>query len=547
MLDLPPPLSPTLPDFVEKLLARADESKPTAKEKIKSGNDGASRGVNNTSKKPSAQAASLSQDSDSSRKSKHVPSEKIQAPRKSSVSSGKELGRADANKPLTNGTKQLKASNEAGAQQARVVSAISDSLNLKTSSKVEQRQIDIKPKAHLSKIVKLKIPRRIRTDVQRILKLQPRPKPKAHARTSEVSSKAEIKTGDADNSVVQSRPEKDQTKDHSGKTIHRAAEKGIPNSSQTGEKRPRQDDDPDLHPQDKRFKSPVLSSRASGKRPKEPSPTATREETVSTPQGSIMNGTPAAPNSVERVKDPRQTPSDSGGSQSAVSEMVEILRKEQTKYTDLGRTLKKESDRVYKIGQDSAPGKAQMMKFLAMRIEVTLCFMLGYVIGDEIHRIKRTNLSPRGTWGTLFPWLQQLVQQTAGYPHMCGLANQLEAVCLMVAWNMESEQGNLNSDKQEIARRLRRQYDEAQRKFLEGTAMLSIDDLQQEFPRTWRAKSRTPLAKSAYKLTKETLNGDFYLPITSITLPIEAVRAGKNLLGEWCRTEGVEWSTRLNF
>lgn len=570
VLDLPPPLSPTLPEFVEKLLARAEESKAPPKEPNRITSDVASRTAIGASKKQSTQVAPQNQDSDSNKKGKQSHADKNQPIRKSNLNSSEKLRRADGNKPLTNGTKSHKASDEERPQQARVSATASDSPSIKSTLKSDQRHIDEKPKLTSTKIMVLKIPRRIRTDVQRILKLQPRPKPKSqeikntktsersdlrtingtNSSTSKISERPDTRAAEEDNSLVRPRPDKDRPKDHGGKTVHRAAEKGISESNQTSQKRPRHDEDSDLPPQNKRFKSPVLSNRASVKRPKEVTPISMREDTVGTPQGSIMNGTPAAPNSIERpAKESRHTPSDSGSSQSASSEAIEIFRKEQVKYSELGVALKKESDRIYKAGQDSKPPSAQMKRYLAMRIEVTLCFMLAYIIGDETHRLRRGYCSPpNATWGTLFPWLQQLVQQTAEHPHMCGLAYQLEAICLMVAWNTESEQiSHSGLRESETIKRLREQYDDAQRKFLEGTARLSVDDLQVEFPRTWRAKSQAPLACSAYKLTKETLNGDFYLPITSITLPVEAVRAARNLLGEWCRSEGVDWTAKLNF
>jgi hypothetical protein len=492
-LSLPPPLSPTLPPFVEKLLARSkDQSlKKESETEVKRRSSGASK------KPPTNDTSEPILDPENA--TKRQLSNKTTQVRK--PISSKSVG--EPSKPITNGT-------QSAEKVHRPTTSISNSEagSLRTVSVLGDDQT-----AEPSKIVKLKIPQKLRLNVSRMLKLPARSKSKLLDPKPKITEKLDVK-------------------------------EDIPNQKErTAEKRPRQDDDEQAN--GKRFKSPVLANRPSGKRPRESTP-ITREE-ASTPQDQILTGTPAAPNSIERpIKDARHTPSDSGSSHSATSEMIDSLKKEQTKYFELGRAVKKDSDKIFKAGQDPV-SPAQMKKYLAMRIEVTLSFMLAYIIGDEINKLRRVQSRPENTWATLFPWLHQLVQQITGDPHLSGFALQLEAVCLMVAWNSETEHvANSGIDNTDKFKKLKRQYDDAQRKFIEGTARLSVDDLQQDFPKTWRAKAHSPL-QSNFKLTKDTLNGDFYLPITGITLPIEAVRAGKSLLAEWCRREGVDWTARLTF
>jgi hypothetical protein len=87
-------------------------------------------------------------------------------------------------------------------------------------------------------------------------------------------------------------------------------------------------------------------------------------------------------------------------------------------------------------------------------------------------------------------------------------------------------------------------YNAAQGLLTEGTASLPLDALQHSFPKTWTAKSAEPLAQRGAKFESR-VDGDFALPITSISTPLEAVRVGRALLVEWAAAQRVDWNISL--
>lgn len=522
---------------------------------------------------PSSRASgvALSVDSKSKKPAEKIGSEKpkesggaSQKPCKDSKAiEGKRVELEGAGKPLSNGVTKSATGREAKGNSAEPTASRSGLTRVKPSSQATEIQSQSEQKQRESKLLKLKIPRALRKSVSRILQLKPKSESSLKARAAESSKRVPSKPLDRDARPASSK-DRDGAglKEGDGRQRERARSTTIDLNSRASEKRHRQDIDPDpSQSQSKRqkhreskspsaFRSPVLANRGGLKKPRDITPsTSVREEAVGTPQGLIRNGTPAAPNSVERSgKDTRHTPSASSGSYSTSIEAHDALKHEQAKYFELGKSLKKESDRIYKADRDPIPPSPVMKKYLAIRLEITLAFMLAYVVGDEMRRIERAPLRFEATWATLFQWIQKLQEQTTEYKYLRGLSLQLEAIIHMVAWNIESEHAaSVGFEKPESAKALKRRYDEVQRMLIEGSALLSVDDLQVEFPRTWRAKARAPLAHSPSRLTSAGLGGDFYLPITGITLPIEAVRAGRSLLGEWCKMEGVEWTPRLNF
>ena len=555
-LSLPGPISPTLPPLFEKKLAEVDDVS------LKDSKVGG-RGPLERSPLLKSKPSTASEKASSGALKDRVDAKKPLSKEASSAASGK-TPQSEATKQISNGAGSSKAAKDATNSSAHLPSPNIGLPNSRVGSKTAEK-FPTEPKQRESMIVRLKIPRSIRKRVSRLLQLKPQPKPgiatknKAdndpmRDRSASIKREPQPASIRDDRDLVKSKEERNSQRD-------RARSNAAEPSNKPSTKKRLEDTDLDSALSQNRtdkyggsrsppsFRSPILSSRAGLKRPRDLTPAiSVKEETVSTPQGSIRNGTPAAPSSVERPgKEARHTPSASGSSLPVSAEAHDALRNEQHRYFELGKSLKKESDQLYKAGQTENPAAPILKKYLAIRMEVTLAFMLAYVVGDEMRRIERTPLNVEKTWATLFPWLRQLQQQTIDHTYLRGLSLQLEAVCHMVAWNVELDQmASAGHDKPEGAKSLKKHHDEAQRMLIEGSSLLSVDDLQQEFPRTWRTKARAPLAQSPPKLTGTSLGGDFYLPITSITLPIEAVRAGRSLLAEWCKMEGVEWTPKLN-
>ena len=470
---LPPPLSPTLPVFVEKVLAKPEET------------------VSKESKVPSKNG-----------KQSEEQTKAILNGTSSGKKSSLDRSASQPFKPVANGVHR--PANDAPISSSR--SKVVDTGLVRPTSKEPTSSVP-------SVVVTLKIPRERRKDVSRLIKLPPK-------RVKEATPV----------------PKQPINGTRSGQDKIPAA-----NSKSAG-KRPREDDGLDINIDRKRSKSPSHQDRTNVKKVRESTPVM--KEEVTTPQASVMTNTPIPPSSASRFGH-KHTPSESGSISSATSDRLEGLQKLQTKYSDLGRTLKKEGDKLLSPDMTAA----QKRKFIASRMEVTLVFMLSYTIGDEVFRLRRRPPKPEATWNSLFAWMRSVHELVHDHPHLSGLLLQLEAISTMVVWRQRSEAAEFSDTPPSLDKfkELRVQCEDAQRKFLKGSARLSVDDLQDEFPKTWKSKARQPLAHLGYKMAKDNLNGDFYLPLTSISLPIEGVRAGKTLLAEWCRREGVEWVASLDF
>ena len=337
------------------------------------------------------------------------------------------------------------------------------------------------------------------------------------------------------------------------------------------------------------FRSPVVSTHGSSQKNQDSKNGPTRrleivDADIKTPQGSVRGGTPLAPNSVERVNRDGRSISNPSSVTSAHSEEANAWRTEQRKLQLLGRKLKHEADDFDLQSKEKDEPELEKMA-IAISIECVLCFMLSYTLYDEILAPGKSSRKAIDlqSWETMFAFIQVVKRRSQGHTLVHGLCLQLEAVCHnlvsvakidrlakiqppaisaikeTVSSASQAKQSTAGSEitskgaqqsvtleeymqhKEKIAENCRL----AQQLWVDGAFELSVDDLQQSFPTSWKRKSRAPLARSKEKLTLGNLNGDFYLPLTSITTNIEAVRAGWSLLGEWCKNENVNWVGKL--
>ena len=469
-----------------------------------------------------------------------------------------------------------------------------------------------------SKILKFKFSKR-RKDLQRLLQFLPRAKKPEHSINlskddvqdtvkSREKQKDQHKKVDKDRSHHNTEKPTSASKIHEDSTTNPALKPAKP-----AEKRRRTDDDArPPEPQTKRqkpanldltrkpqtpvpapFRSPALSQHNSAQKPQVSTPMrevksiASRyidslDMDVKTPQATGRNGTPLAPNSVEKANRDGRSTSNTSSITSPVSgrsEDVGVWRAEQKRFTDLGRVLKHVADDLFKNKDKPGYDKLQVEKrAIATAVETVLCYILAFTAADNASRLSR---KPRDetAWRTLLPYISYVKSVTGGYTLLHGLCLQIEAVCRNVIQALDMvrlehqtlppalpeeskaptpdanhEGGRL--DPAAEAAQARKDYIDfksklvenarlAQQLWVEGAFELSVDDLQQSFPNSWKRKSRAPLVKSKEKLTIGSLGGDYYLPLSSVSTGVEAARAGWSLLCEWCKKEDIKWEGRL--
>ena len=337
------------------------------------------------------------------------------------------------------------------------------------------------------------------------------------------------------------------------------------------------------------FRSPIVSTHGSGQKVQDSKNGPGRrleigDADVKTPQGSVRGGTPLAPNSVERVNRDGRSASITSSVTSSLSEEINAWKTEHKRLFLLGRKLKHEADDFdLQLKEKDEPEFEK--KAIASSIECVLCFMLAYTISDEIQAPGRSSRKAidSHSWETIFGFIQVVKRRSQGHTLIHGLCLQLEAVChnlILIAKidqlasiqpptastnekpvpaiaqskqaavstetaSKSSQQSRTLEEYMQHKDKIAENYRFAQHLWVDGAFELSIDDLQQSFPISWKRKSRAPLARSKEKLTLGNLNGDFYLPLSNITTGIEAIRAGWSLLGEWCKNENVNWVGKL--
>jgi hypothetical protein len=455
-------------------------------------------------------------------------------------------------------------------------------LNITVSGK--PKKTVAKPEAKKRMVVKLKIPKARRKDVARLLQ------------TKSVPVKAESSKPGKQAPKELTKAEKDapRTEKSGPKGISRLSDSktsaGATSNASRPVKRQRADDDGEAAaPQSKRAKQP--NGADVSKKPSTPTATpfkssassahggvhkarsgATKPETSNAPSRRLEAGegdaktpektaTPIAPASVEKTgKDGRP-----GSSTSVDEDGWKIARQ---KYSDLARQLKNQVPTLLNGTEGKAHTAAKRLA-LATMVESFLCFMLSFAVTDEhaslVKHHKRVLPDP-AAWMSLAVFMQSNKMHTSEDTLIHGLCLQLEALCRDLASISHADrllhqplpsvprgedaakaaaEQKVYDDYVKFKGDMARNMQAAKGLWITGNTELSTDHLQQSFPRSWKNKSRSPLANSKERIDLSALNGEFHLPLSNVTTAIEAVRAGWSLLREWCKKEGVPWKAKL--
>ena len=631
-LSIPSLLSPTLPALVEEELSRMAGGTISEIEKSKHKKTSPFNSLSSNRKSNGHLSRPSQELKETKRKEVDQPNKHIRT--KSSISNdsvkqsektgrGVDAGNGDR-KVLSNGTTKKKTSPPRQDQTSSKPRPADDK-----SAYVEDL---VAPRKSL--MVTLKISKARRKDFARLVQMKPQPNRPEQSKSqkqgnkilhNEPDRKSGSKAGGdraTDRPDPRILPESQKSAPSRRNEVHIKAEalasrQPSLDSAKVGDKRLRKDDESSgSAPQRKRqkqpseldltkkpstpvppaFKSPVISHHGSAKklRPSTPSSDSrpasssrrldAAEGDVKTPQGSARDVTPLAPGSIEKVTRAERSTSNTSSltsSNSTSSETDKLWRAEQAKHYNLGRSLKHETDALFKSFETTNDPQTEK-KAMATAVETVLCFMLAYTINDEQGRSTR-RLPDVKAWETIFGWMHNVKRRTFGQTLLHGLCLQLEAVVRTIIRSSDLERldslplptnipaevklptPDTNGDStvrdlpSKSAPQQQDKYEEylkfkakvvenhrlAQQLWITGSFELSIEDLQSAFPHSWGKKARAPLAHSREKLTPTTLDGDFYLPMSGATTGIEAVRAGWSLLGEWCQKEKVEWKGQL--
>ncbi|KAI9799542.1 MAG: hypothetical protein M1825_004468 [Sarcosagium campestre] len=604
--ELPPYLSPTLPQQVEEQLAQFEKLPPP-------------KVANSLHKK------TLSNTSSSSDALTHVPSrahdseargQNIKAPTPRHVAAGSApVAKSVEGKPAALGLKRPPTITENSAHRGAGASFFD---SIKNPSSRASPAVTLSKSSGVVKpaspprglVVKLKYGRSNRKAVQRLLNMKPSPKKTDRAE--------KILASDGKLRVQEDVNLKDRQKDKDKETSRSQvgdADKSRP--QKTGDKRPRLAEVE--HGGDAPLKRQrVPESLDTSKRPMTPIPAAFKSPALSNPPSvqKSRGTTPmkdvkgAAMRRIDSSESFARTPlasraevnespnglGKSDGKAKAQAQVAdgekgkeaEAWRHENKKLSELARSIKHEAQKILiPLGDGEILEDHLARKGAVIYLESVLCYFLAFAADDEARRLTRPGSASNAwrtvSWRTLLPLWEFVERKCRQYSALHGLCLQLGALCREAIHSHDMDRFHTEplpdiaaasradeavpptpgafsdsngSEKDGKAAAYKRNYvrwkaemmsnsQELRRLWVAGIAALPAEDLRLSFPRSWAKASKAPPARSSERVAPGKYRGGYYLPLSSVTPAVEAVRAATALLKEWCKGEGVDWASRL--
>lgn len=473
-LALPRLLSPTLPECVEEELSRVLAT-PSSKGGTTGHRKNASTSTPSNTQSSSRQTSSPGITQAKAAKDTVTAVNKPQTKGKVPASGNAIKSEIPRHSSDTKAHQSAKKDREEPSAAVRGV-AKGSSTGTVNSARKEPMTVAKDKSPKVSKMVRLKVPRKLQKDVGRILRIQPRAK---KAEASSVTPK-----GDRKDEKVQSdglpvdlksemEKQKVPSKHHEETTSRLGQSTNKPNKP--FEKRKRVEEDTNGHvshnkrqklpgsldlsqksstPIPPPFKSPALSQHNAAQKARGTTPSrdiksvASRNmevpgTDVKTPQGQVRNGTPLAPSSVERANKERRSASDTSSitrpASGGTMEEVNAWRAEQKKLSDLGRTLKHDADDIFGSKDKSMQDDPRVEKRgIATAIETVLCFILAFTAADEASTMS-SKMCDATAWQNLIQYINFVKSKTMSYTLLHGLTLQLEAVVRNRIWTLDME------------------------------------------------------------------------------------------------------------
>lgn len=169
------------------------------------------------------------------------------------------------------------------------------------------------------------------------------------------------------------------------------------------------------------------------------------------------------------------------------------------------------------------------------------------------------------TWKTLLPLCLSYARCTKDFAHLDGLRSYLSfviasTICTCVA--QRSSTARAHDSPQDVAHaQLAKEHTSLAENFAllsdhtrkqavhyqDARYALPVEDLQTLYKKTWAGReANAKLLKEPEKVSGARMSGPYFLPISTDTTPIQAVRFGLKFLGEYCEKEGLKYSLRVN-
>ncbi|KAF2710823.1 hypothetical protein K504DRAFT_375879 [Pleomassaria siparia CBS 279.74] len=477
---------------------------------------------------------------------------------------------------------------EEGAKTTPRVRAVSTNGN--TPSSVTDNRVDRVDPSTPSLLVKLKYGKKKGDIVTQLLRLPPNRKTAAlneKRERQENAKEKEQRPVKAQGKVVDgvAAKRKEVAKITSRRPDNVTPNVKVANTAKVAEKRPRTEDDNSLAVAAKRPRAQTLEGPRTPSQQTSTSPT--RLHTKSSAQrGQGQYTTPRKDhkavsmlrgNSTEGYD---STPGRSGATPAGSKHMdskapstsaplnakkqadIQSLSQISMKLNQMGRSLKHESQKAF-LEKGSKATKEDLKRAAVMSLECILSYMAAYHAQDFSLNLRGRPGEVEGTWKTLLPLCVSYTVRTKDFPHLDGLQSYLSAsisagICTYVSPRAHRPKAHdpphntpeltkQNALPTENFSLMADHYQKLFRFTNDARMTLPVDEIIKLFPKTWSGRElNARLAKEPEKVNGVNLSGPYFLPIALDTTPIQAVRFGLKLLGEYCERERLDYTLRVN-
>jgi hypothetical protein len=291
-------------------------------------------------------------------------------------------------------------------------------------------------------------------------------------------------------------------------------------------------------------------------------------ESVATPGGKRSYPTPVAR---AGEKGPTSTPT------SGRAADYQALLAQSKHFNELGRKLKHSNQAIMAKSRDQI-SEADRKRAACLGLECILSYMLAYGLVDAGRKIDRRSAEIETTWLTLLPLFKHLGGSTKASGSLEGLRLHLGVTITARIQSVLADRiGRVNSasmtaptpastshegrDKSDSPNdpfttsaastkdqtMLAENYTQLGKIVRDARSKLPVKDIISAFPKTWE-KGATGATDGEETLLKEgsvDCKGKFWLPVGIDTTPVQAVRFGLCALEEWVKRERLEYEVQV--
>jgi hypothetical protein len=260
---------------------------------------------------------------------------------------------------------------------------------------------------------------------------------------------------------------------------------------------------------------------------------ASAESQIDTPSGHSNT-----PSDHTRMSQPNGTTSKppSSNPQSTKAPTAQAWGDEQKRLEKVGRDLKHAASDLL----NNKPNSSSRRTGAAKSLESLFCYLLAFTCSDRAALAENKNI-PMRSWRSLTPFCSFVAKATQDFAALNGLTSSLSVVIhahiLDIAARYPSE-GPSRDSLIELSGALHKAA-------VAADESLDIDTLMTAFPKTWAGRSKAVVTELGGEPRKLLQGGGYRLPLGVQTDALQATRAGLAMLKEWLAREGVEYEFKL--